>query len=90
LRKVDSIYRKLAKKTKIYAGIPYLGRIIPKVKVIGDFVRKENELNEIRNDWKFIAAVLDRCFLWIFVILCIFGSCILVTLSFFIPVETNH
>lgn len=32
----------------------------------------------MEEDWKYVALVLDRMFLWIFAIACIFGSAIII------------
>ncbi|TRY93880.1 hypothetical protein DNTS_023787 [Danionella cerebrum] len=44
-------------------------------------VVKENEVREVVQDWKFVAQVLDRVFLWAFLLVSILGSALL-----FIPV----
>lgn len=33
---------------------------------------------QVEEDWKYVALVLDRMFLWIFAIACIFGSAIII------------
>ena len=37
-------------------------------------VREEELIMQSENDWKFVAMVIDRCFLWIFVLVCIVGT----------------
>ena len=32
------------------------------------YKRQEEEVLQSENDWKFVAMVIDRCFLWIFVL----------------------
>ncbi|XP_051580609.1 neuronal acetylcholine receptor subunit alpha-5-like isoform X2 [Myxocyprinus asiaticus] len=44
-------------------------------------VVKENEVREVVQDWKFVAQVLDRVFLWAFLLVSVLGSALL-----FIPV----
>ncbi|RXN15630.1 neuronal acetylcholine receptor subunit alpha-5-like protein [Labeo rohita] len=44
-------------------------------------VVKENEVREVVQDWKFVAQVLDRVFLWAFLLVSLLGSALL-----FIPV----
>jgi nicotinic acetylcholine receptor len=34
----------------------------------------ENEW-KVQEDWKYIAMVLDRLFLWLFTMACVFGTC---------------
>ncbi|KAK6476663.1 neuronal acetylcholine receptor subunit alpha-5-like [Huso huso] len=47
-------------------------------------VVKENEVREVVEDWKFVAQVLDRVFLWTFLLVSVLGSVLL-----FIPVIYN-
>nr|XP_021138980.1 neuronal acetylcholine receptor subunit alpha-5 isoform X3 [Columba livia] len=51
------------------------------IRYITRHVMKENEVREVVEDWKFIAQVLDRMFLWTFLLVSIIGSLLL-----FIPV----
>ncbi|KTF73799.1 hypothetical protein cypCar_00046565, partial [Cyprinus carpio] len=44
-------------------------------------VVKENEVREVVQDWKFVGQVLDRVFLWVFLLVSLLGSALL-----FIPV----
>lgn len=45
----------LTKKAEVLIEYdPTLQKVIPSVQVIGDYFRKENEVNEMKNDWKFI------------------------------------
>lgn len=29
---------------------------------------------QVEDDWKYVAMVIDRVFLWVFIILCVFGT----------------
>ncbi|KAJ6664159.1 hypothetical protein lerEdw1_008375 [Lerista edwardsae] len=51
------------------------------IRYITRHIVKENEVREVVEDWKFIAQVLDRMFLWTFLLVSIIGS-----LALFIPV----
>uniref|UniRef100_A0A3Q3VJ91 Neuronal acetylcholine receptor subunit alpha-5 n=1 Tax=Mola mola TaxID=94237 RepID=A0A3Q3VJ91_MOLML len=51
------------------------------IRYITMHVVKENEVREAVRDWKFVAQVLDRMFLWAFLLVSILGSALL-----FIPV----
>ncbi|CAK9299887.1 unnamed protein product [Gordionus sp. m RMFG-2023] len=42
---------------------------------IAEHLRHEDECQQIKEDWKYIAMVLDRLFLWIFTISCVLGTC---------------
>ncbi|XP_072237315.1 neuronal acetylcholine receptor subunit alpha-5 [Leuresthes tenuis] len=51
------------------------------IRYITMHVVKENQVREVVQDWKFVAQVLDRMFLWAFLLVSVFGSALL-----FIPV----
>ncbi|KAG5270385.1 hypothetical protein AALO_G00192020 [Alosa alosa] len=51
------------------------------IRYITQHVVKENEVREVVQDWKFVAQVLDRVFLWAFLLVSVLGSALL-----FIPV----
>ncbi|XP_059123897.1 neuronal acetylcholine receptor subunit alpha-5, partial [Peromyscus eremicus] len=51
------------------------------IRYITRHVMKENDVLEVVEDWKFIAQVLDRMFLWTFLLVSIIG-----TLGLFVPV----
>ncbi|XP_077481083.1 neuronal acetylcholine receptor subunit alpha-5-like isoform X2 [Stigmatopora argus] len=51
------------------------------IRYITMHVVKENELREVVQNWKFVAQVLDRMFLWAFLLVSVLGSALL-----FIPV----
>ncbi|XP_053575841.1 neuronal acetylcholine receptor subunit alpha-3-like [Bombina bombina] len=37
-------------------------------------LRIQNEAKEIQDDWKYVAMVIDRIFLWVFLLVCILGT----------------
>ncbi|XP_068129713.1 neuronal acetylcholine receptor subunit alpha-3-like [Hyperolius riggenbachi] len=47
---------------------------IENVHFIAENMKMQNEAKEIQNDWKYVAMVIDRIFLWVFVLVCIFGT----------------
>ncbi|KAI5624035.1 neuronal acetylcholine receptor subunit alpha-5 isoform X1 [Silurus asotus] len=51
------------------------------IRYITQHVVKENEVRQVVQDWKFVAQVLDRVFLWVFLSVSVLGSALL-----FIPV----
>ncbi|KAG1687029.1 Acetylcholine receptor subunit alpha-like [Nymphon striatum] len=51
--------------TKAIKGIGYIAQQI----------RRDNCYSRVQEDWKYVAMVLDRLFLWIFTIACIAGTC---------------
>lgn len=34
--------------------------------------------SQVEEDWKYVALVLDRLFLWIFAIACVVGTCLII------------
>ncbi|XP_072051069.1 neuronal acetylcholine receptor subunit alpha-3-like [Amphiura filiformis] len=61
------------------------------VKFIADHLRREDEYHAMTEDWKYIAMVIDRIFLWTFLIcvLCGTSGIILSAPLIFAPVETQ-
>ncbi|MEE6513346.1 hypothetical protein FKM82_020920 [Ascaphus truei] len=53
---------------------PELREAIESVHFIAEHMRTQNEANEIEDDWKYVAMVIDRIFLWLFVLVCILGT----------------
>ncbi|XP_067933361.1 acetylcholine receptor subunit beta-like 2 [Watersipora subatra] len=49
-------------------------RALENVKFIADHMYEESEEDKIAEDWKYIAMVVDRFFLWIFSIVCCVGT----------------
>ena len=43
-------------------------RAVDGVRYITDITRREEDINKVKEDWKYVAMVLDRLFLWIFTI----------------------
>ncbi|XP_075396867.1 neuronal acetylcholine receptor subunit beta-2 [Tenrec ecaudatus] len=44
------------------------------VRFIADHMRSEDDDLSVSEDWKYVAMVIDRLFLWIFVFVCVFGT----------------
>ncbi|XP_053318903.1 neuronal acetylcholine receptor subunit beta-4 [Spea bombifrons] len=44
------------------------------VNFIADHMKSEDEDQSIIEDWKYVAMVVDRLFLWIFIIVCVVGT----------------
>uniref|UniRef100_A0A671NVC7 Neuronal acetylcholine receptor subunit alpha-3-like n=1 Tax=Sinocyclocheilus anshuiensis TaxID=1608454 RepID=A0A671NVC7_9TELE len=51
---------------------PQVRDAIESVKYIAQNMRLQNEAKE--DDWKYVAMVIDRIFLWVFVLVCILGT----------------
>ncbi|NXV81227.1 ACHA6 protein, partial [Atlantisia rogersi] len=53
---------------------PEVKHVISSVQFIAENMRSQNETKEVEDDWKYVAMVIDRVFLWVFIILCVFGT----------------
>ncbi|NXX00172.1 ACHA6 protein, partial [Larus smithsonianus] len=53
---------------------PEVKDVISSVRFIAENMRSQNETKEVEDDWKYVAMVIDRVFLWVFIILCVFGT----------------
>ncbi|KAL6113379.1 chrna3 [Pungitius sinensis] len=53
---------------------PEVQEAIESVKYIAENMRLQNEAKEVQDDWKYVAMVIDRIFLWVFVLVCILGT----------------
>nr|XP_057941421.1 neuronal acetylcholine receptor subunit alpha-4b [Doryrhamphus excisus] len=53
---------------------PAVQRAIEGVQYIADHLRAEDDDFSVKEDWKYVAMVIDRIFLWMFVLVCILGS----------------
>uniref|UniRef100_A0A8C8A052 Cholinergic receptor, nicotinic, alpha 6 n=1 Tax=Oryzias sinensis TaxID=183150 RepID=A0A8C8A052_9TELE len=47
---------------------------IESVKYIAENMRSRNKAKEVEDDWKYVAMVIDRIFLWVFVTVCVLGT----------------
>ncbi|XP_032376738.1 neuronal acetylcholine receptor subunit alpha-2 [Etheostoma spectabile] len=53
---------------------PAMQRAIEGVQYVADHLRAEDADFSVKEDWKYVAMVIDRIFLWMFVLVCILGS----------------
>ncbi|XP_042553646.1 neuronal acetylcholine receptor subunit alpha-3 [Dipodomys spectabilis] len=53
---------------------PEIRDAIHSVKYIAENMKAQNEAKEIQDDWKYVAMVIDRIFLWLFILVCILGT----------------
>ncbi|XP_029995901.1 neuronal acetylcholine receptor subunit alpha-2-like [Sphaeramia orbicularis] len=53
---------------------PAMQHAIEGVQYIADHLRAEDADFSVKEDWKYVAMVIDRIFLWMFVLVCILGS----------------
>ncbi|XP_069942981.1 acetylcholine receptor subunit beta-like 2 isoform X2 [Cherax quadricarinatus] len=54
---------------------PEIQKAIEGVQFIAQHIKDADRDNEVIQDWKFVAMVLDRLFLWVFTIACVVGMC---------------
>ncbi|KAL4646234.1 neuronal acetylcholine receptor subunit alpha-4-like [Arapaima gigas] len=59
---------------------PSMKQAIEGVQYIADQLKAEDTDFSVKEDWKYVAMVIDRIFLWMFIMVCILG-----TLGFFLP-----
>ncbi|CDQ64339.1 unnamed protein product [Oncorhynchus mykiss] len=53
---------------------PEVREAMESVKYIAENMRIQNEAKEVQDDWKYVAMVIDRIFLWLFILVCILGT----------------
>ncbi|XP_043189759.1 acetylcholine receptor subunit beta-like 2 isoform X4 [Amphibalanus amphitrite] len=53
---------------------PEVQRALEGVQFIARHIKEEDKTNEIIQDWKYVAMVLDRLFLWLFTLACVLGT----------------
>uniref|UniRef100_A0A3B3VFC7 Neuronal acetylcholine receptor subunit beta-2 n=1 Tax=Poecilia latipinna TaxID=48699 RepID=A0A3B3VFC7_9TELE len=51
-----------------------LNRAVEGVRFIANHMKSEDDDQSVSEDWKYVAMVIDRLFLWIFVFVCVFGT----------------
>ncbi|XP_058789144.1 acetylcholine receptor subunit alpha-like isoform X2 [Phymastichus coffea] len=53
---------------------PELYKAIEGIRYIADHTKREEDSTRVKEDWKFVAMVLDRLFLWIFTLAVVVGT----------------
>nr|XP_045374622.1 neuronal acetylcholine receptor subunit alpha-6 isoform X2 [Camelus bactrianus] len=53
---------------------PEVEDVFNSVQFIAENMKNRNETKEVEDDWKYVAMVVDRVFLWVFIIVCVFGT----------------
>ncbi|NWT63010.1 ACHA2 protein, partial [Erythrocercus mccallii] len=53
---------------------PGILKALEGVQYIADHLRAEDADSSVKEDWKYVAMVIDRIFLWIFILVCLLGT----------------
>ncbi|XP_038603309.1 neuronal acetylcholine receptor subunit beta-3 isoform X1 [Tachyglossus aculeatus] len=59
--------------------LAFLEKAADSIRYISRHVKKEHFVNQVVRDWKFVAQVLDRIFLWLFLLVSVVGSVLIFT-----------
>ncbi|XP_032186740.1 neuronal acetylcholine receptor subunit alpha-2 [Mustela erminea] len=59
---------------------PRIQKALEGVRYIADHLRSEDADSSVKEDWKYVAMVIDRIFLWLFIVVCFLG-----TVGLFLP-----
>ncbi|XP_036106089.1 neuronal acetylcholine receptor subunit beta-3 [Molossus molossus] len=59
--------------------VAFLEKAADSIRYISRHVKKEHLTSQVVQDWKFVAQVLDRIFLWLFLIVSVTGSVLIFT-----------
>ncbi|XP_007933263.1 neuronal acetylcholine receptor subunit beta-3 [Orycteropus afer afer] len=59
--------------------VAFLEKAADSIRYISSHVKKEHFISQVVQDWKFVAQVLDRIFLWLFLIVSVTGSILIFT-----------
>ncbi|XP_052126951.1 acetylcholine receptor subunit alpha-like 1 [Frankliniella occidentalis] len=55
-----------------------MDKTIEDARFIAQHVKNKDKFENVMDDWKYVAMVLDRLFLWIFAAACIGGTCLII------------
>ncbi|BES95485.1 Acetylcholine Receptor [Nesidiocoris tenuis] len=55
-------------------GCPELHKAIDGIRFIADHTKRDEDSTRVKEDWKYVAMVLDRLFLWIFTLAVLVGT----------------
>ncbi|XP_015685731.1 neuronal acetylcholine receptor subunit alpha-3 [Protobothrops mucrosquamatus] len=53
---------------------PEVRDVMDSIKYIAETMKLQNKAKETQDDWKYVAMVIDRIFLWVFILVCILGT----------------
>lgn len=64
-------------KRKLRASMEVI-KAVDGINFICEHMRLEDEEKIVKEQWKYVALVLDRLFLWIFTLVCAIGTCVII------------
>ncbi|KAK5650766.1 hypothetical protein RI129_001795 [Pyrocoelia pectoralis] len=64
----------LCRGSHIWHHCPEVHKAIDGVRFIADHTKREEDSTRVKEDWKYVAMVLDRLFLWIFTLAVLVGT----------------
>ncbi|XP_068911630.1 acetylcholine receptor subunit alpha-like isoform X1 [Tenebrio molitor] len=64
----------LCRESNAWYLCPEVHKAIDGVRFIADHTRREEDSTKVKEDWKYVAMVLDRLFLWIFTLAVLVGT----------------
>nr|KAF6367928.1 cholinergic receptor nicotinic beta 3 subunit [Myotis myotis] len=70
--------------------VAFLEKAADSIRYISRHVKKEHFISQVIQDWKFVAQVLDRIFLWLFLIVSVTGSVLIFTPSLKMWLHSYH
>ncbi|CAK6442680.1 unnamed protein product [Pipistrellus nathusii] len=70
--------------------VAFLEKAAESIRYISTHVKKEHCVSQVVQDWKFVAQVLDRIFLWLFLTVSVMGSVLIFTPSLKMWLHSYH
>uniref|UniRef100_A0A8C3W8Y8 Cholinergic receptor nicotinic beta 3 subunit n=1 Tax=Catagonus wagneri TaxID=51154 RepID=A0A8C3W8Y8_9CETA len=70
--------------------VAFLEKAADAIRYISGHVRRERFVSQVVQDWKFVAQVLDRIFLWLFLIASVTGSVLIFTPALKMWLHSHH
>ncbi|XP_045142749.1 neuronal acetylcholine receptor subunit beta-3 [Echinops telfairi] len=70
--------------------VAFLEKAVDSIRYISRHVRKEHFMSQVVQDWKFVAQVLDRIFLWLFLTVSVMGSILIFTPALKMWLQSYH
>ncbi|XP_002918392.1 neuronal acetylcholine receptor subunit beta-3 [Ailuropoda melanoleuca] len=70
--------------------VAFLEKAAESIRYISRHVKKQHVINQVVQDWKFVAQVLDRIFLWLFLVVSVTGSVLIFTPALRMWLRSSH